>query len=295
MYINKIRPFYFATEEKHLSLDIVYCIPEVYLLKKKGVVKMKKHVVSILIVFAFTLSIGGVNASAATASIMDLSANKAVKTAATLNASDAWGKLHSGYATYTGSGYSGGCALLDPIPSNMEITALNPADYNSYGVKAALAGAYLQVKGPKGTTTVYVTDLYPEGANGALDLCPTSFAKIGDVSAGKIDVQWKVVKAPVTGNVSYRIKEGSSQWWAAIQVRNHKYPVLKMEYYKDGKWINMEKMEYNHFVATNMGTGTIKIRMTDIRNQVIKDTISALPENGTSAAYIVPGNVQFPD
>ncbi len=259
---------------------------------------MKKHVVSILIASIFTLSIGGVNASAATFGIdssLGLSANEAVKTASALNSGDTWNKMHSGYATYTGSGYSGGCALLDPIPANMEITALNPADYNSYGVKAALAGAYLQVKGPKGTTTVYVTDLYPEGANGALDLCPTSFAKIGDMSAGKIDIQWKVVKAPVKGNVSYRIKEGSSQWWAAIQVRNHKYPVLKMEYYQNGKWINMEKMEWNHFVATNMGTGTIKIRMTDNRNQVITDTISALPESGTSSAYIVPGNVQFPD
>lgn len=259
---------------------------------------MKKHVVSILMAFIFTLSIGGVNASAATfdnASLSDLSANEVVKTSATLDSSGILSKLHSGYATYTGSGYSGGCALLDSIPSNMEITALNPADYNSYGVKAALAGAYLQVKGPKGTTTVYVTDLYPEGADGALDLCPTSFAKIGDMSAGKIDIQWKVVKSPVKGNVSYRIKEGSSQWWAAIQVRNHKYPVLKMEYYQNGKWINMEKMQWNHFVATNMGTGPITIRMTDIRNHVITDKIDSLPESGTSDAYIIPGNVQFPD
>ena len=50
---------------------------------------------------------------------------------------------------------------------------------------------------------------------------------------GKIDIKWRIVKAPITGNFTYRIKEGSSQWWAAIQVRNHKYPVMKMEYYKE--------------------------------------------------------------
>jgi expansin (peptidoglycan-binding protein) len=256
---------------------------------------MKKQIVSILMACAFTLSIGGVNVNAADhVSLLENSTTQA-NTTLTLDSVRAWNSMHSGYATYTGSGYSGGCALLDPIPLDMEITALNPADYNSYGVNAALAGAYLQVEGSKGSTVVYVTDLYPEGAEGALDLCPTSFAKIGDMAAGKIDIKWKVIKAPITGNVSYRIKEGSSPYWAAIQVRNHKYPVLKMEYYSNGQWINMEKMQWNHFVATNMGTGTIQIRMTDILNHVITDTVNPLPQYGSSAAYIEAGNVQFPD
>ncbi|SFE12780.1 Peptidoglycan-binding domain-containing protein, expansin [Paenibacillus algorifonticola] len=206
----------------------------------------------------------------------------------------AWNDVRTSYATYTGSGYSGGAVLLDPINPNMEITALNPTDMNYNGVKAALAGAYLEVTGPKGKTVVYVTDLYPEGAPGALDLSPNAFAKIGEMSAGKINISWKVVKAPITGNFSYRVKEGSSQWWAAIQVRNHFYPVMKMEYKKAGAWINLEKMDYNHFLGTNMGTSPLQVRITDIRGQAVLDTIPALPANGTSGAYIVPGNVQFP-
>jgi len=208
----------------------------------------------------------------------------------------AWNDNHSGYATYTGSGYSGGAVLLDPIPSTMEITALNPADLNYNGIDAALAGAYLEVQGPNGKkTTVYVTDLYPEGANGALDLCPTSFAKIGNMSAGKININWHIVKAPITGMFSYRIKEGSSPYWAAIQVRNHKYPVVKMEFSKNNTWVNMRKMPYNHFLSENMGTGSIKIRITDIRGISVTDTISALPKSGDSPAYIIPGHVQLPD
>jgi expansin (peptidoglycan-binding protein) len=204
----------------------------------------------------------------------------------------AWNSWHTGYATYTGSGYSGGAALLDPIPSTMEITALNPADYNSYGINASLAGAYLLVVGPKGHTIVYVTDLYPEGAPGALDLCPKSFAKIGDISAGKIDIQWRVVNAPVTGNFAYRLKEGSSQWWAAVQVRNSRYPILKMEYYQGGVWVSMKKMPWNHFVGTNMGTARLPVRMTDIRGKVVTDLLPALPANATSAPVIVSGGVQ---
>lgn len=209
----------------------------------------------------------------------------------------AWDDWHSGYATYTGSGYSGGNARLDPIPSDMEITALNPEDYNSYGVQASLAGAYLEVKGSKGSTVVYVTDKYPEGAPGALDLCPVSFGKVGDISAGKIDISWRVVKAPITGNFTYNFMASDCQWWAAIQVRNHKYPVLKMEYYKDEKWNNMKKEPYNYFIGVNMGTSPLQIRITDIHGQVVTDTLPALAAEVSEAAkdYSVPGNVQFPD
>ncbi len=206
-----------------------------------------------------------------------------------------WEREHSSYATFTGSGYTGGCANLDPIPSDMEITALNPTDYNSYGVKSALAGAYLEVTGPKGSTIVYVVDLYPEGADGACDLSPISFGKIGNMADGKIDIKWHIIKAPITGNFSYHIKEGSSPHWAAIQVRNHIYPVLKMEYYQDGNWINMEKTPWNHFIATNMGTTIPKIRITDIRGYTVLDTINSLPEEGTEGNFIIPGNTQFPD
>jgi expansin len=205
-----------------------------------------------------------------------------------------WNRWHTGYATYTGSGYSGGAALLDPIAADMEITALNSTDLDGYGVKMALAGAYLKVVGPKGSTIVYVTDLYPEGAPGALDLCPISFSKLGDVALGKIDIQWQVVAAPISGNFSYRIKEGSSQWWAAVQMRNHKFPVLKMAYYQNGTWVNMEKQSYNHFLGTNMGLEAHPIRLTDIRGQVVTDILPPLTGNATNAAYFVQGNVQFP-
>ncbi|MDQ1232818.1 expansin (peptidoglycan-binding protein) [Paenibacillus sp. SORGH_AS306] len=212
-----------------------------------------------------------------------------------LPASAAWNDTYKGYATYTGSGYSGGAVLLDPIPANAKITALNPTQMNYGGVKAALAGAYLEVQGPLGKTTVYVTDLYPEGANGALDLSPNAFAAIGDMSKGKIDIQWKVVKTPITGNFSYRIKEGSSQWWAAIQVRNHKYPVMKFEYEKAGQWISLPKTDYNHFVGEKMGNQPLKVRITDIRGKVVTDILQPLPSEATSSPYIVAGNVQFPD
>lgn len=207
-----------------------------------------------------------------------------------------WNKDRSSYATFTGSGYSGGAALLDPIDLDMEITALNPEDYNCYGIQAALAGAYLEVTGEKGTTVVYVTDLYPEGAPGALDLCPTSFGKIDEMEKGKIDIKWHIVAAPVTGNVSYRIKEGSTTSWLAVQVRNHRYPVLKMECFTNNTWVDMKKMPWNHFLIENIDSTSPQIRITDIRGYVLTDTIDSVPVSGdTRQAYILDGNVQFPE
>ncbi|MCC8538425.1 expansin EXLX1 family cellulose-binding protein [Xanthomonas axonopodis pv. poinsettiicola] len=217
-------------------------------------------------------------------------------TAAGKNASKAtaWNSTFTGTATYTGSGYSGGALLLDPIPSTAFITALNPTQLNFGGVKAAMAGAYLEVTGPKGKTTVYVTDLYPEGASGGLDLSHNAFAAIGDMVDGRIPISWKLVRAPITGNVQYRIKEGSSRWWAAIQVRNHAYPVVKFEVKQGNTWKNLQKMDYNHFLGEQLGNQPLSIRITDIRGKTLLDTIPALYEDGSHPAYFQPGNVQFP-
>ncbi|WP_394687549.1 expansin EXLX1 family cellulose-binding protein [uncultured Xanthomonas sp.] len=216
----------------------------------------------------------------------------AISAAAPANAG--WNDVCSGTATYTSSGYSGGALLLDPIDPTATIAALNPTQLNDGGIQAALAGAYLQVQGPRGTVTVYVTDLYPEGADCGLDLSPNAFAAIGDTSAGRIPIRWQVVAAPVTGNVVYRIKEGSSQYWAAIQVRNHRYPVVKFEYRKNGDWVSLPKTAYNHFVGEQMGAQLLEIRLTDIRGQVVTDTLGALPSQGDKGVYFADGHVQFP-
>ncbi|MBG3850909.1 expansin EXLX1 family cellulose-binding protein [Xanthomonas sp. WHRI 8391] len=224
------------------------------------------------------------------------SASASTKSARAADASKAitWNSTFSGTATYTGSGYSGGAVLLDPIPSNAFITALNPTQMNFGGVKAALAGAYLEVTGPKGKTVVYVTDLYPDGASGGLDLSPNAFSAIGDMVQGRIPISWKIVRAPITGNVQYRIKEGSSRWWAAIQVRNHAYPVVKFEVKQGSTWKSLQKMDYNHFLGEQLGNQPLSIRITDIRGKAILDTIPALPEDGNKPVYFEPGNVQFP-
>jgi expansin (peptidoglycan-binding protein) len=206
-----------------------------------------------------------------------------------------WDRVRTGYATYTETGYVGGIALLDPIPEDMEIVAVNKPDLNSYGVQSALAGAYIEITGPKGTTVAYVTDCYTEALEGALDLCGISCDKIGDknVLGGRIPLTWRVIEAPITGNFTYRIIPASSKWWLALQIRNHKYPVMKLEYFNDGEWIDVEKDRCNYFAIRNLTSNTLKIRVTDIRGKVVTDVIE-IPEDTEDGCFI-PGNVQFPE
>ncbi|MGM3225807.1 expansin EXLX1 family cellulose-binding protein [Dickeya zeae] len=213
----------------------------------------------------------------------------------TQHAQAAWelGDICYGYATATGSGYSGGALLLDPIPSNMEITALNRTQLYYKGVKAALAGAYLKVTGPKGSTTVYVTDLYPEGGDCALDLSFNAFEKIGNLQDGKINIQWELVKAPVSGNVVYRIKEGSNPYWAAVQFRNVKYPIVGVKYLRGTQWVSAPKTDYNHFIIEFVGKNDIPIEFTDLKGNILSDTLPPMPD-GTSSAYLITGKVQLP-
>lgn len=206
-----------------------------------------------------------------------------------------WDKVRTGYATYTGTGYEGGIALLDPIPSDMEIVAVNKPELNSYGVESALSGAYVEITGPKGTTVAYVTDCYTEAFEGALDLCGISCDKIGDtnVLGGRIPLTWRVIEAPITGNFIYRIIPASSKWWLALQVRNHKYPVMKLEYLNEGEWAEVTKDRCNYFAIRNLNSNTLEIRITDIRGKVVTDVIE-IPEDTEDGCFI-PGNVQFPE
>lgn len=178
------------------------------------------------------------------------------------------GKTHRGYATYYGGGYSGGCAMLDPIPKKYYVTALNLSDYNN----ALLAGAYLQVKGKHGKIKVLVTDLLPEGKKGDLDLNETAFPKIDKKEKGKVKMTWKIIPFPTKKPIRYKFKEGSSRYWCGIQIRNHIYPIAKLEYKnKKGKYIKLKRTRYNYFESSNLGAGPYIFRVTDIYGNVLVD------------------------
>ena len=67
------------------------------------------------------------------------------------------------------------------------------------------------------------------------------------VAAGRVPISWQVVPCAVSGPVAYRYKEGSSQYWTAIQVRNHRLPITSLEVQLGGAWQPVSRSDYNYF------------------------------------------------
>lgn len=200
------------------------------------------------------------------------------------------GTIHTGEATFYGGGYEGGCAMLDPVSHDVWITALNLPDYNN----AELAGAFLEVTGELGTIHVLVTDLLPEGKKGDLDLYTDAFPLIAPVEKGRVPISWKIIPLDTAADepISFKYKDGSTEFWCAVQVRNHKYPIETLEYLnEDGIFVSLPRRNFNYFeAASGLGKGPFTFRITDIYGQTVIDRdIPFTPDE------IQKGNVQFPD
>lgn len=201
------------------------------------------------------------------------------------------GTVHTGEGTFYGGGYVGGCAMLDPVSTDYWIVAMNLADYNN----AQLAGAYLEVTGELGTINMLVTDLLPEGQKGDLDLYVDAFPLIAPVEKGRVPVSWKIIPLDTAENapVFYKYKEGTTEFWCGVQVRNHRYPIAKLEYLNaDGEFEEIKRRQYNYFESDKMGKGPFTFRITDIYGQVIIDEDIPLSYDDTE---IIQGHVQFPE
>lgn len=201
------------------------------------------------------------------------------------------GTVHTGDGTYYGGGYEGGCAMLDPISKeDYWIVAMNLEDYNN----AQLAGAYIEVTGELGTINMLVTDLLPEGKKGDLDLYVDAFPLIAPAEKGRVPVSWRIIPLDSAENapVCYKFKEGTTQYWCGVQVRNHRYPITKLEYLNEnGEFVEIPRRQYNYFESMDMGAGPFTFRITDIYGQVIIDKDIPLQ---TDDSVIVQGNAQFP-
>lgn len=136
-----------------------------------------------------------------------------------------------------------------------------------------------------------VVDSCPGCEKGHLDLSEQAFAKIADPKAGRVPITYQGVACGVTGNLSYHFKDGSSKFWTAIQIRNHKVPVTKVEYKKNGAFVDMPRSDYNYFIDSK-GVGDqpngIALRITSVDGQVIEDTVPSVGDN-----QLFPGGVQF--
>lgn len=130
----------------------------------------------------------------------------------------------------------------------------------------------------------------PECLVGHIDRSEGAFTMLAAKDVSKIDIDWHYVSCPVDGNISYHFKEGSNQWWTAVQLRNHRNAIATFEY-KDpmGVWKAVPRVDYNFLVdESGMGPGPYSFRVTDIAGNVLADAGVPFIEAGDS-----PGAGQF--
>ncbi len=194
---------------------------------------------------------------------------------------------HMGDGTYYDADGSGNCSF-PASPGDLMVGAMNHTDYAG----SAPCGACARVVGPAGEITIRIVDQCPECAPGDIDLSPQAFEQVAELSAGRVPITWTYVPCEVSGPIVYHFKEGSNQWWTAVQIRNHRHAIARFEYLgDDGSFHEVPRLDYNYFVEdSGMGPGPYTFRVTDVWGHVVEDSGIAFVEAGDA-----PGAAQFPE
>jgi expansin (peptidoglycan-binding protein) len=196
------------------------------------------------------------------------------------------GQTHTGDGTYYDADGSGNCSF-PATPDDLMVAAMNDTDYAA----SAACGACIEITGPEGTITVRIVDRCPECPQGDVDMSPQAFEQIAPLEDGRVDISWRYVACGLSGPIVYHFKEGSNPYWTAVQIRNHRYPIAKLEFLApDGSAVDVPRLDYNYFVKDDgMGEGPYQFRVTDVLGQALEDSDIPFVEAGDS-----PGAAQFP-
>lgn len=196
-------------------------------------------------------------------------------------------EMRSGEATYYDFADGSGNCGFPATPNDLMVGAMNQTDYAG----SAACGTCARVVGPMGQVDVRIVDRCPECPAGNIDLSPEAFALIAELSAGRVAIDWQYIECPVSGPIVYHFKDGSNQWWTALQIRNHRHAITSVAFQNaEGAFVEVPRLDYNYFVQeSGMGPGPYTLRVTDVQGETLDDTGIAHVENGD-----VAGAAQFP-
>jgi expansin (peptidoglycan-binding protein) len=188
----------------------------------------------------------------------------------------------TGTATHYAADGTGKCSF---DAGERMVAAISSADW----ADAGWCGACVVVVGPDDEILVRIVDSCPGCKPGHLDLSREAFALLAPPKRGRIPITWFPVPCPVEGPLAYRFKERSNAFWTAIQVRNHRYPIARLEVrQQDGTYRPLARAAYNYFVGKALGSGPYTLRVTDMRGNSVEDSNIALGESVTR-----PGTAQL--
>jgi expansin (peptidoglycan-binding protein) len=161
------------------------------------------------------------------------------------------------------------------------VAAMNAPQWDT----ASVCGMCVEVSGPKGAANkvvIRIVDKCPECKTGDLDLSPQAFDMIAEHSAGRVQISWQQVACSVSGGLQYHFKDGSSQYWMAVQVRNSRFPVKKIELQQGQSWTPLTPVDYGYYIKdSNPGPGPFTFRVTSTTGDQITESGVILGDNTT--------------
>lgn len=192
---------------------------------------------------------------------------------------------YHGVATAYEAGDGNGACLYGPS-GDLMIAAMNHTDYES----AKACGAYVLVRAANGASiTVGIVNECPlPCAPGQLDLSQQAFARLANLSVGRLPITWTLLSPAASGTISIRYKTGSSPYWCGVQAIGHRNPLAALEIETAKGWRKLHRTDYNYFLSTD-GSGCGRaIRVTDIYGERLTiDGIALKPD------VAQPTRVQF--
>jgi expansin (peptidoglycan-binding protein) len=175
---------------------------------------------------------------------------------------------HGGIGTYYHADGTGVCGF--PATHQWRIVAVNAVDLDINH-----CGGCIKVIGPADSLVVRVVNKCPECPSGHLDFHRRALYTVaGDGVGYTRQLIWYYVPCELEGTIRYAFQENSSQWWLAVQVRNHIHPVALFEYYDstNGSWNSVPRVDWGYYVVSGgLGPGPFRFRVTDTEGNVLQD------------------------
>jgi len=133
---------------------------------------------------------------------------------------------------------------------------------------------------------VYIMDQCPGCEYGDLDLSPDVFESITDQSYTRLSIEWKFVDCPISSNMQYCLKTGSSEFWVAVQPANFVSGVQSMTI--NGQETTVIDSAY-YFLVDGSGESvadlsSVSISMTGVNGEVIEETLSLTADECTDGS-----------
>ncbi|GLD97987.1 hypothetical protein PINS_up006684 [Pythium insidiosum] len=196
--------------------------------------------------------------------------------------------------TYTlGQTSAGNCNFMSMTPeASTKYAAINDAQWSgsmTCGRCAEVSCIDDRCADKSKKEIVYIVDRCPECKQGDLDVSPDVFKSVTGSGPSRLKTQWRFVSCPVQGNIKYCLKDGSNEFWTAVQPANVAKGVKSLTI--NGKTTSMVTSAY-YFLIEGQGSAKadltrLRVSVTSIDGEVIEDTVSL------SAGKCVEGSAQF--